>query len=124
VARTTCKGRSHFGLAPRPRRSVQRPLLGYPVAGVVPDLPKRSCGDQIRAWLKKHSEVKRYAVIDDDDDELDDFPLFQPSSSTGLTQKIANGVARYLQGKTDKDMRAGPLVRTLENLRTGLKRVV
>jgi HAD domain in Swiss Army Knife RNA repair proteins len=87
VARTTCKGRSHFGLAPRPRRPVQRPLLGSPYADVVPDLPKRSRGDQIRAWLKKHSEFKRYAVIDDDDDELDDFPLFQPSSSTGLTQK-------------------------------------
>jgi len=41
-----------------------------------------------------------------------------------LTQKIANGVARYLQGKTDKDMRAGPVIRTLENFRTALKRVV
>lgn len=60
---------------------------GIPYADVVPDLPKRSRRDQIRAWLKKHSEFKRYAVIDDDDDELDDFPLFQPSSSTGLTQK-------------------------------------
>jgi hypothetical protein len=41
-----------------------------------------------------------------------------------LTQKIANGVARYLQGKTDKDMRAGPVIRTLENFRTALKRVM
>jgi HAD domain in Swiss Army Knife RNA repair proteins len=46
---------------------------GIPYADVVPDLPKRSRRDQIRAWLKKHSEFKRYAVIDDDDDELDDF---------------------------------------------------
>jgi hypothetical protein len=27
----------------------------------------------------------RYVVIDDDDDELDELPLFQPSASTGLT---------------------------------------
>jgi hypothetical protein len=39
-------------------------------------------------------------------------------------QKIADGVARYLQGKTDRAMRAGPVTRTLENLRTALKRVV
>ena len=82
------------------------------------------CRDDIGAWLKKHPKSKRYAVIDDDNDQLDDLPLFQHSSSTGLTQKIANGVAKFLQGKTDRDMRSGPIVRTLENLRTGLKRLV
>jgi len=45
-----------------------------PYADVVPDLPMRSRGDEIRAWLKKHSDVNRYAVIDDDDDQLDDLP--------------------------------------------------
>jgi len=47
---------------------------GMPYADVVPDLPRRSRGDEIRAWLKKHSDVDRYAVIDDDDDQLDDLP--------------------------------------------------
>ncbi len=39
-------------------------------------------------------------VIDDDDDELDDLPLFQPSADTGLTPKIVDGMYRYLAGKT------------------------
>jgi hypothetical protein len=57
---------------------------------------------KILVWLRKHPEVTRFAVIDDDDDELDDLPLFQPSGSTGLTQKIANGVAKYLQGNRSR----------------------
>ena len=96
---------------------------GIPYADAVPDLPKRSRGDDILLWLRKHPEVTRYAVIDDDDDELDDLPLFQPPTSTGLTGKIANGVAKFLAGKTDKDMRAGPVIRSLKNLRKGLKRL-
>jgi len=63
-------------------------------------------------------------VIDDDDDQLDNLTLFQPSSSEGINAKIANGVVKYLQGKTDKDMRSGALVRTVENVRKGLKRLV
>jgi len=51
---------------------------------VVPDRPKKSRGNQIRAWLRKNPKVYRYAVINDDDDQLDDLPLFQPSDSTGL----------------------------------------
>jgi hypothetical protein len=88
---------------------------------VIPDMPKRPRRDEILVWLRKHPEVTRFAVIDDDDDELDDLPLFQPSSSTGLTQKIANGVVKYLQGKTDRDMRANRAVRLLQNLRSTLK---
>ena len=91
---------------------------------VVPYLPKRSRGEQILLWLRKHPKVTRYVVIDDDDDQLDSLPLFQPSASTGITAKIANGIVKYLQGKTDKDMRSGALVRTVENVRKGLKRLV
>ena len=89
---------------------------------VVPERPK-SRGDQIRAWLRKHPKVFRYAVIDDDDDQLDDLPLFQPSDSTGLTSRMAQGIAEYLSGRTDKDMRSGPLTRTLENARKRIKRL-
>lgn len=46
-----------------------------------------------------HPKVKRFVVIDDEDDELDQLPLFQPASSTGLTEKVANGVANYLDCK-------------------------
>ena len=47
----------------------------------------------MRAWLKAHPEVTRYAVIDDEDDELDDLPVFQPSAKTGLTPDIAKAAA-------------------------------
>ncbi len=54
--------------------------------------------------------------IDDEDDELDGLAFFQPTSRTGLTEKIVAGVADYLNGKTDKDMRRNRLVRALQNL--------
>jgi hypothetical protein len=47
-------------------------------------------------------------------DELDGLPLFQPSASTGLSKTIAKGVADYLDGKTDEDMRRSALVRALQ----------
>ena len=33
----------------------------------------------------------RLIVIDDEDDELDQLPLFQPSAETGLTSEIVRG---------------------------------
>ena len=71
--------------------------------------------DEINSWLRSRSDVTRYVVIDDEDDELDDLPLFQPSSRTGLTEAIARGAADYLDGKTDKDMRCSGIVRLLQN---------
>jgi hypothetical protein len=38
-------------------------------------------------------------VIDDEDDELDELPVFQPSASAGLT---ARAVDDYLEGKPMK----------------------
>jgi hypothetical protein len=52
--------------------------------------------------LKDHPRVARYVVIDDEDDELDELPLFQPSATTGLTDKIIKGVVDYLDGKQTK----------------------
>jgi len=91
---------------------------------VVPDRPKKPRGDQIRAWLKKNPKFFRYVVIDDDDDELDDLPLFQPSNSTGLTARMADAIEKYLAGRTEKDMRSGPIVRTMENARKQIKRLM
>jgi len=65
--------------------------------------------------------VDRYAVIDDEDDELDDLPLFQPSANRGLTQEIARGVADYLEGKTDRDMRCIRITRIFQNVYARLK---
>ena len=65
---------------------------GIPFISVTPDMPKRPRHDEIRAWLKKHPQVTRFVVIDDEDDGLDDLPLFQPSATTGLTGEIVRSV--------------------------------
>lgn len=90
---------------------------GIPFVDVIPDLPDRPRRDEILAWLDAHSEVDRFAVIDDEDDELDDLPLFQPSPATGLSDDVADGVAAYLNGATDADMRRGRLERFFQNVR-------
>jgi hypothetical protein len=63
------------------------------------------------SWLRTHPEVVRYVVLDDDDDCLDELPLFQPSSKTGLTPEIARGIEEFLIGRSDQDMRANALAR-------------
>ncbi len=94
---------------------------GIPFMDVTPDMPRRPRRDEVLTWLKRHPRVTRYAILDDEDDELDELPLFQPSAATGLTQKIVNGVADYLNGKTDRDMRSNVVVRTLQNMQAALK---
>jgi hypothetical protein len=94
---------------------------GIPFIDVTPDMPKQPRRNEVLAWLKRHPRVTRYVIIDDEDDELDELPLFQPSAATGLTQAIVNGVADYLSGETDRDMRCNAVVRVLQNLRATLK---
>jgi Swiss Army Knife RNA repair-like protein len=94
---------------------------GIPFMDVTPDMPKRPRRDEVLAWLKQHPRVKRYAIIDDEDDELDELPLFQPPAATGLTPGIVTGVANYLNGKTDRDMRLSAVVRVLQNVQAALK---
>jgi hypothetical protein len=94
---------------------------GVPFIDVTPDMPTQPRRNEVLAWLKEHPGVDRYAVIDDEDDELDDLPLFQPSAKTGLTQEIAAGVADYLVGKTDRDMRCTRIKRIFQNIYARLK---
>src|SRR3954467_2488060 len=51
---------------------------GIPFVGVTPDMPRRPRRDEVLAWLSGHPRVKRYVIIDDEDDGLDELPLFQP----------------------------------------------
>jgi HAD domain in Swiss Army Knife RNA repair proteins len=95
---------------------------GIPYIDVIPDMPKKSRCEEVRAWLKAHPKVKRFVVIDDEDDGLDELPLFQPSASTGLTKEIVAGVTEYLSGKTDKDMRNSAVVRAIENIASAFRR--
>jgi HAD domain in Swiss Army Knife RNA repair proteins len=87
-----------------------------PYSDYVPDLPHRPRRDEILAWLRKHPRVSRYAVLDDDDDQLDELPLFQANPRTGLTPSLARALRDYLNGKTNKDRRRNKAVRMAENL--------
>ena len=95
---------------------------GVPFIDTLPDLPDKTRKDEVLTWLSAHPRVGRYAIIDDEDDELDDLPLFQPSSKTGITGDIVKGVDRYLNGKSDKTMRANLLVRAGQNIHSLFKR--
>jgi hypothetical protein len=91
-------------------------LFGIPFIDVCPDRPQSPRAREVLLWLKKHREVTRYAVLDDEDDGLDTLPLFQPSAKSGLTTEIARGVERYLSGETDETMRAGMVATTTDNV--------
>jgi hypothetical protein len=95
---------------------------GVPFIDVCPDKPRSPRRNELLAWLSDHPRVTRYAVIDDEDDELDDLPLFQPSAKTGLTMEIVRGAAKYLNGESDKDMRASAVVRLGQNIHALFKR--
>jgi hypothetical protein len=95
--------------------------LGIPFVDVIPDIPAKARRDEILNWLKRHPKVQRFIVIDDQDDELDQLPLFQPSANVGLTDKIVKGAAKYLNGETDADMRSSAVVRALQNVRSAFK---
>jgi hypothetical protein len=93
-----------------------------PFIDVCPDWPRSPRRNEILAWLSDHPRVTRFAVIDDEDDELDDLPLFQPSSKTGLTAQLSKGVERYLEGDTDETLRANFVVRLEQNIQSLFKR--
>ena len=87
-----------------------------PFIDTTPDLPGQPRCNPILEWLRAHAEVERFIVIDDEDDELDDLPLFQPLRRDGLTDDVVKAAADYLSGKTDNDLRRNKLVRVFQNL--------
>jgi hypothetical protein len=48
----------------------------------------------------------RGAAIDDEDDDLDDLPLFQPNTKISLTQDIVDAAVAYLRGESDSRLAA------------------
>jgi hypothetical protein len=53
-------------------------------------------GDEINAWLEKHPEVEKYAILDDSLDFYDNQPLFRTTWEKGLTDEIAEQVIQHL----------------------------
>jgi hypothetical protein len=87
-----------------------------PFDDVCPDMPGAPRCEELLTWLRQHPEVIRYVVLDDDDDCLDELPLFQPSAKTGLTDEVAKGIEEFLAGRTDNDMKAGAIARLGQNI--------
>ena len=91
-------------------------FYNVPFQDVCPDMPDAPRCEELIVWLRNHPEVTRYVVLDDDDDCLDELPLFQPSSKTGLTADIAKGIDEFLSGRSDRDMRASAITRLGQNI--------
>ena len=59
-------------------------------------------GKEIKAWLfdwqaeNPTQTLEAYAIIDDDSDFLPDQPLFNTDHAFGLTQEMADAIARHL----------------------------
>jgi HAD domain in Swiss Army Knife RNA repair proteins len=95
---------------------------GVPFIGICPDKPRSPRCKEILSWLADHPRATRYAIIDDEDDDLDDLPLFQPSGKIGLTMNIVKGVEKYLNGKTNETIRDNAVVRLGQNIHALFKR--
>lgn len=74
----------------------------WKILDVTPDMPlsggveAMERGKEIQAWLDKHPEVTKYAILDDDSDMLPHQKHFKTSWQVGLTDEIADEVIKYL----------------------------
>ena len=94
---------------------------GIPFDDVLPDMPGKARRDEVLAWLSTNPTTGRYAVLDDEDDELDGLPLFQPTAREGLSDEICAALIKYLNGQSDRDMRRNSLIRLGQNLLASFK---
>jgi len=95
---------------------------GVPFIDVCPDKPRSPRRKEILDWLSNHPKATRYAIIDDEDDELDELPLFQPSAQTGITMDLVKAAEKYLNGETGRTMRTSAVVRLGQNIHSLFKR--
>lgn len=56
-------------------------------------------GREIKAWLDKHPEVEKYAILDDENDMLPEQQkyFFKTTWQKGITEEIATAVINYLR---------------------------
>lgn len=85
---------STWRLWPETRLEVSRQISK--IHDVTPDLRGDFRGAEVKAWLKDHPEIERYAILDDNSDFYPDQPLFKTKWETGITEEIAKQVTDYL----------------------------
>jgi hypothetical protein len=79
---------------PAGRREVETRVV--PIFDTTPPLKgKRS--DEIQAWLDRHPEVEKYAIIDDSSDLREDqlYQLFLTTDETGITEEIVERIIEH-----------------------------
>ena len=56
-------------------------------------------GREIKAWLDKHPEVERYAIVDDENDMLPEQQknFFKTTWNTGITESVAKEITEHLK---------------------------
>jgi hypothetical protein len=96
IAETGCEVvlSSMWRLGPGSRREVRDKVCEF--IDITPDLRGKIRGEEVRAWLDKHPEIIRHAILDDDSDFLVGQPLFKTTWEKGLTEEIMNDVIEYL----------------------------
>ncbi|MCH5167474.1 MAG: hypothetical protein J1F35_06215 [Erysipelotrichales bacterium] len=60
------------------------------------DFYNRTRGQEIDIYLKTHSEVNKYVIIDDDSDMLEDQNFVQVDAYNGLEEKHIENILKYL----------------------------
>ena len=61
------------------------------------DIYNRTRGQEIDIYLKTHPEVKKYVILDDDSDMLDDQNFVKIDCYNGLEEKYINEILKYLK---------------------------
>ncbi len=81
------------------RVEVERQVV--PIFDTTPRAASGIRGSEIKMWLDEHPEVTKYAIIDDDEDMLDEqLPnFFKTSWQTGITQEIVDRVIEHYNQK-------------------------
>lgn len=93
---------SSWRVWPESIKEVEKQVV--PLFDITPDFKgKTDRGCEVKAWLEKHPDVTRYAILDDNADFHPDQHLFKTSWPFGITEDIARAVTEYLNGDDEYD---------------------
>ena len=72
-----------------------------PFHDVCPDMPGAPRCEEVMSWLRRNPEATRYVVLDDDDDCLDELPLFPAQPEDRSNSRDCEG-DRRLPGRPQR----------------------